>query len=333
MTCKPIDPIGMNLSVFIHIAVDQISARLLISSHTGPRSEMIQLQTSHDPSRGRICRIATPDNNASQPERTFVQSRVSLPVIRWIPLWKIDYLTETIRVMRVQERHRRVVYRRALDRAIAYKSSMVSLSHFEVNLLIQNINCRDYKPHSLKSVPSTNMAVTIAEYSVDNFNRQRDFRDALSGFDRHDGGFLASTTMKDLFRNHKVESILGLQLLHKHDKLNAGERMTDVRGTSNPLTFELGAKASIWGFDSATQQLVPLEYSLGAESVEWEASEMQDFLKDFREAVVKEGVQDIFGLSLYPGDGYPGRVEFSAGRANVNLTPVEVCHQFPTPSQ
>jgi len=168
------------------------------------------------------------------------------------------------------------------------------------------------------------MAIGIAEYSPDNFNRLQDFRDALSGFDKLKGEVLASTTMKDLFRHHGVEGILGLQLLHKHDKLNDGERLTDVRGTSNPLTFDIGAIPSIWGFDSGIQQLVPLEYSLGAENIEWDAPNMQKFLVAFRETIMEKGVADIFGLSLYPGDGYPGRVEFSVGRGNVNLTPEEV---------
>ena len=44
------------------------------------------------------------------------------------------------------------------------------------------------------------MAIDAAKYSVDNFNRQHDFRDALLAF----------------------------------DKLSAGEPMTNVRGTSRP---------------------------------------------------------------------------------------------------
>jgi hypothetical protein len=168
------------------------------------------------------------------------------------------------------------------------------------------------------------MAIRCAEYSADNFNRLRDFRDARLGFDNLKGDVLANTTMKDLFRNHGVEEILGLQLLHKHYELDDGERLTDVRGTSNPLNFDIGAIPSIWGFDSGIQRLVPLEYSLGAEKIEWDAPNMQKFLVAFRETVMEEGVADIFGLSLYPGDGYPGRVEFSVGRSNVNLTPEEV---------
>lgn len=168
------------------------------------------------------------------------------------------------------------------------------------------------------------MAVDIAQYSVDKFNRQQDFRDALSAFDQRGGDSLANTTMRQLFRRHGVENILGLQLLHKHNKLDAGEVMTDVRGTSNPVTFDLGATPSIWGFDPAIKQLVPLEYSLGAGNVTWDAPNMQQFLRAFHDIIIKEGVDDIFGLSLYPGDGYPGRVEFSVGRSNVNLTPDEV---------
>jgi hypothetical protein len=168
------------------------------------------------------------------------------------------------------------------------------------------------------------VAVDVAQYSVDHINRQQDFPGALLAFDQRGGDTLANTTMRELFRRHGVENILGLQPLHKHNKLDAGEVMNDVCGTSNPVTFDLGATPSIWGFDPAVQQLVPLEYSLGAASVAWNAPNMQGFLKAFYEVIVREGVDDIFGLSLYPGDGYPGRVEFSVGRSNVNLTPDEV---------
>ena len=51
--------------------------------------------------------------------------------------------------------------------------------------------------------------------------------------------------MMTLFRQHEVEDILGLALLHKHSKLEDNERLTDIRGTSKPLTFIMGIP-SIW---------------------------------------------------------------------------------------
>jgi len=36
----------------------------------------------------------------------------------------------------------------------------------------------------------------------------------------------------------------------------------------------------------------------------------------------------IYGLGRYPGDGFPGRVEMTVGRSNVNLTPNQVSWAF-----
>lgn len=82
--------------------------------------------------------------------------------------------------------------------------------------------------------------------------------------------------------------------------------------TSNPVTFDLGAVPSIWCFDPAAEQLVPLEYSLGTTSLTWDAPSMQRFLRASHEIIVNGGVDDIFRLSLYPGHGYdPGHAKFS----------------------
>jgi hypothetical protein len=84
------------------------------------------------------------------------------------------------------------------------------------------------------------MAINVADYSTVNFNRLLDYGDVLPKFDSLGGDDLAYGVMKDLFRRHKVENTIGLSLLHKHQTLENGERLTDVRGTSNPLTVELG---------------------------------------------------------------------------------------------
>ncbi|KAK6401334.1 hypothetical protein LTR95_019200 [Oleoguttula sp. CCFEE 5521] len=167
------------------------------------------------------------------------------------------------------------------------------------------------------------MPIDVTQYSADAFNGLHDFPEALGRFDGINGDDLANTTMKDLFRRHGVESIFGLQLLHKHNTLAHGERLTDVRGTSNPLTFDVGGKPSIWGFDSGTNQVVPLEFSIDAEDIEWQAPAIQQFLHAFQATLLAEGAFRVLGLAQYPGDGYPGRVEFTVGRSNVNLRPDE----------
>lgn len=168
------------------------------------------------------------------------------------------------------------------------------------------------------------MTIKVEQYSVVNFNRLLDFNEALVAFDGVDGDDFAATTMKELFRHCGVQDIFGLQLLHKHNLLRDEERLTDIRGTASPLSFEIGANPSVWGFDSASRDLVPLEYRLGAKAVDWDSARVRRFLEVFQDALERAGLVNVLGLSLYPGDGYPGRVEFTVDRSNVNLTPDEV---------
>ncbi|KAK4243569.1 hypothetical protein C7999DRAFT_18093 [Corynascus novoguineensis] len=166
------------------------------------------------------------------------------------------------------------------------------------------------------------MAFTVAEYSSAEFNSLLDFSDVLSAFDRLDGDKLVNGPIKDLFRRHNVQGTIGLALLHKHFNIYDGERVTDVRGTSNPVTFELG-EASTWGLSPERRQLVPVEYSITQSKIDWQTLTMQAFLTEFSEMMVSIVADGILGLCAYPGDGYPGRVEFTVGRSNVNLTPQE----------
>ena len=161
-------------------------------------------------------------------------------------------------------------------------------------------------------------------------NSLPDFSDALPIFDSLDGDHLANGAMKDLFRRHNVQGIIGLALTHKHFDLCEGERVTDIRGTSNPLTFELG-EASTWRFSPERRQLVPLEFSTTQSKIDWQTPSMQAFLDEFSEIVVSEKADGILGLCSYPGDGYPGRVEVTVGRSNVNLTPEEVSYRTSPP--
>src|SRR6187551_2902191 len=90
-------------------------------------------------------------------------------------------------------------------------------------------------------------------------NRLLDYGGVLPKLDSLGGNDLTYGVMKDLFRRYKAEGVIGLVLLHKHLILEDGERLRDVKGTSSPLTFELG-QPSVWSVDS--RKLVPLEFSI-----------------------------------------------------------------------
>ncbi|KAI1294465.1 hypothetical protein F5Y03DRAFT_316029 [Xylaria venustula] len=166
------------------------------------------------------------------------------------------------------------------------------------------------------------MAIDVAEYSTSDFNSLFDYGHVLPIFDSLGGDDLAKGIMKDLFRRHKVENTLGLALLHKHSLLQDGERLIDVRGTSNPLSFEIG-QPSVWGLSPDHHQLVPLEFSVEHKDIDWQVPPMQQFLVEFSNMLVTLKADKVLGLCRYPGDGYPGRVEFTVGRSNINLTPDE----------
>lgn len=169
------------------------------------------------------------------------------------------------------------------------------------------------------------MAVSVAQYSVDEFNSLYDYGDVLPKFDELDGTALAHRPMKDLFRRHGVEKVFGLSLLHKHGDLEPYERLTDIRGTSSPLLISSGSP-SIWRCKSedGNLELLPLEFSFETHDVDWKDAKIQKFLVEFSQLLRDLGAEKILGLCVYPGDDYPGRLEITIGRSNVNLTPDEV---------
>jgi hypothetical protein len=59
------------------------------------------------------------------------------------------------------------------------------------------------------------------------------------------------------------------------------------------------------------------------------ADSNQSFFLEYATTVNKYGFEGLFGFTRYPGDGFPGRVEVSAGRTNINLTPAQVCELIP----
>lgn len=107
-------------------------------------------------------------------------------------------------------------------------------------------------------------------------------------FDQLNGDSITTGVMKQLFRRHRVDTVFGLALLHKHSLLREGERLTEVRGISNPLTFEVG-HPSVWKCKSDDRQLVPLEFSIEPCDINWQNSNIQAFLAEFSELLAKLG--------------------------------------------
>ncbi|KAK8038424.1 hypothetical protein PG994_015191 [Apiospora phragmitis] len=175
------------------------------------------------------------------------------------------------------------------------------------------------------------MATYLAPYSAAFFNATPSLPDALQKHLEAGGNERVHQDFETLFQEHGVEKILGLGLMHHHFALEDDEYLTDVRGTSTAWKSCTGTRPSVWGFDANEKRLTPLEFAMDDDNdsvayPDWQSPQMRDFLEKLSGLILQLGVNDTYGLVRYPGDNFPGRVEMTVGRANVNLTPAQVCN-------
>lgn len=168
----------------------------------------------------------------------------------------------------------------------------------------------------------------VEPYSVAAFNSTPALDVALQKHENVGGNDWVHTVLGPIFQKHRLEKILGINLLHHHFRLENGEYLTEVSGTSTPWKSQTGAQASLWAFDADSLHLQPLEFSMDNDDSrvpypEWLSDKMASFLKDLSDALTLYNVNGIYGLTRYPGDDFKGRVEMTVGRANVNLTPAQ----------
>jgi hypothetical protein len=154
--------------------------------------------------------------------------------------------------------------------------------------------------------------------------------DALQKHEEAGGNEWVHETLGTLFQKYGVEKVLGIGLLHHHFPLEDDEYLTEVRGTSTAWKSQTGTRPSVWSLDAKGKSLRPLEFAMDDDhgSVaypDWESEKMQKFLSELSDLILYLGVNGTYGLVRYPGDDFPGRVEMTVGRANVNLTPTQVC--------
>jgi hypothetical protein len=132
-----------------------------------------------------------------------------------------------------------------------------------------------------------------------------------------------------IFQKHAVDHELGLALTHRHFDLQPGEQLVEYENVATPWlvsTLQPALKSRLvpktWAYVDG--ELYPYEFSfvsatLGSNSpYEFKP----DFLVEFRNALVRYGLKDIFGLARFP-DGGPCEgvpmMEFTAGRANITI--------------
>jgi hypothetical protein len=173
------------------------------------------------------------------------------------------------------------------------------------------------------------MKIGVKDYDISFFNATPDLPRALAkhaqvGGDDEIGKF------GPVFAKHSVEKLIGMTLIHHHFDLEPGEYLTEVAGTSTAWKSRTGTIPHVWALDSAEKVLVPLEFVMmdNPAPINWDDPVMQAFLEDFIETSKATKSAGVYGLTTYPGDDFPGRVEMTVGRANVNLTPTQVSRKL-----
>jgi len=185
------------------------------------------------------------------------------------------------------------------------------------------------------------MAVLVSSYKTDVFNQLPLFEDAGPAFDRVQGASIVKSQMKDLFRKHSVENFIGLQLLHQHFQLHSDQKLVDINGTSSPMVPPQPDCVTpvVWGVRMDKNNdiyLEPLEFTLNSGDAELDQAsplsqdklesflvEKRNFFSEFATTVKLLGIEGLFGFTRHPGIGYPGRIEISGDRVNINLTPLQ----------
>lgn len=177
---------------------------------------------------------------------------------------------------------------------------------------------------------SQHSALGIESYDPLAFDNLPLISGAVAKFDAINGETLVSTVFRELFLRYQMDRTFGLTLLHRHFDLDKTERLVDYGGTSVP--WRLGKisgsiQASSWLLSD--NGLRPYEFyytSVRDEATEPDVANANQraFFHDFKGLLSKYKAYGVFGLCRYPGDDFPGRVEVTKGRANINLKPDDV---------
>jgi hypothetical protein len=177
--------------------------------------------------------------------------------------------------------------------------------------------------------PATNLR--LDSYNPEAFNKLPSISDAVAKFDALDGDTLVSTSFRELFLRHNMDRTFGLILLHRHFELDLNERLVSYGDTSVPWQLSKISKhimPSNWLL-SGDGAIRPYEFCYApavdeATGPNLANSDQRAFFGALLELLYEHKAEDLWGLCRYPGDDFPGRVEVTEGRANINLRPEDV---------
>jgi hypothetical protein len=133
-----------------------------------------------------------------------------------------------------------------------------------------------------------------------------------------------------VFQKHGTERVFGLVLNHRHFDMSQSERLVEYHGTSVPWTEMLDKiRPSTW-YISGRNVCSPYEFDYCADGIMSEVDSAPSdpryhpFIESLNKILHETDLVGAFGLCRYPGDDYPGRVEVTEGRANINFHPDDV---------
>ncbi|PMD59494.1 uncharacterized protein K444DRAFT_562381 [Hyaloscypha bicolor E] len=165
----------------------------------------------------------------------------------------------------------------------------------------------------------------LQPYSSLVFNTLPSLHDADAEFKERNAAAIMKTALAGIFTKYKVEGFLGVQLLHRHFRLENDERLVDAGGASVPWSNE-GSEALdsrilpvSWAFEGEAYH--PYEFKFVPPTQELhEPVVPEPFLAEFNEALKAHDLQGVLGIrSLKPGFGNKPEMEITNGRSNVTF--------------
>ncbi|KAF2179622.1 hypothetical protein K469DRAFT_798258 [Zopfia rhizophila CBS 207.26] len=158
--------------------------------------------------------------------------------------------------------------------------------------------------------------------SSDHFQSLPPLEEAHSRFISQSGDDLVANVFRPFFLEHGVERRFGLLMLHRHFKLQLGEKLVHYGPCATPwkeIDSMPEATPIVWGVFRGRPHALEYKYSKGVTS-DLSPNDLH-FMDGFHQLQVEQGVDGMFGLCKYPGDDFEGSCEITQGRANVNLAP------------
>lgn len=169
-------------------------------------------------------------------------------------------------------------------------------------------------------------------YSTHLFNTFPDLHTVQERFQSKSGMDLINALFRPMVEKHHLEAKLGVGLLHRHFELRGNEKLVEFNNISLPWSSQAGDNHSggkiipnAWAVCDG--KIIPYEFyfsPLGHDH-SFDFDQVTAFLTEFVQAIEERGLDKIIAIRLFPHEGFTGALELTEGRANINLSPNQVC--------